>query len=1177
MRHIYVIILLSITLIANTQPWMYELSKKKSTREYNFFEIRDAFNRYWEDKSVEKGKGFKQFKRWEYFMEQRVDSSGYLPYDIINAELLKLFEQNSTMGEIGTPWSIVGPYVVPRQINTNAPGGIGRINCIAFHPTDSNIIWVGAPTGGAWKTTNGGRWWTTSTDALAGIGISDIAINPKDPNTIYLATGDGDYGVVKSYSIGIIKSADGGETWQPTQLAHLAESQVTFRRILINPDFPEVMLATSSIGIYGTANGWNIYKRVIDGHFTDMEYKPGNYSVIYATTLDYGGNARIYRSVDGGESFQQTMSGMSVANKVNRIEIAVTPANPSIVYALCSDALTNGFYALYKSVNSGTTWGLVYDNTKINLLGWNANGSDIGGQGTYDLSMAVSPLDENEIYVGGVNVWRSDDGGNNWKINGLWYANNLIPYIHADHHTLIFNPHNNALFSGNDGGIYKTYNKGEHWQDISSWLGILQIYRMANTEANPLMMLAGNQDNGTIMYDSQRWSEIIGGDGMECFIDYDDNNIIYGTLYYGELKKSTNRGLSFDSVPIPTTRKGAWITPFVMHPEFPGILYAGFDKVYKTINGGATWTTLSPFQTGYTNLQVIALAPSDDKILYIATRSDVYRSGDDGKTWSNITAGLPSNYKTSIAVSETNANRLWVAFSGYSSGNKIFKSDDGGFSWINYSIGLPNLPVNCMVYQKSSNQAVYAGTDAGVYYRNASMNKWVKYGSSLPNVPVYDLEILYSTGKIRAATHGRGIWEAEIYRDPLVVYPDFRINTPVACADAPVTFYDYSYGNFDSLIWNFGEGSVPATAKGAGPFNVNYLTTGKKSVSLTGYIGSTVLREEKKDIIEVSNNIDFTVTPDESYLCKGNTVHLYASGGYEHTWYPSALSDTLTGKKISVSPENNISYTVKAVNGGCEASKTIQLLIISNDAVCDAILLNEGANGPFSNTCAGAEENEPVPPKGSDGVTGCESQDGWCDGELRIDNSVWFKFIAPENGVVSIQTEGFDNQVAVYDAASCEDILHNYYNLLKANDDFPGRTDYAASIQELSGLTPGKTYWLQVDGSYGGVTGKFSIQLNHAAFTGFENMEAPDEKLRFKVFPNPNTGNFIVQYSLLEKGNITINVLNTYGKKIHSESFRSDALSGQHTFTLGNLHNGLYLVELNNAGRSINHKVIIRK
>ncbi|MFO7658543.1 MAG: T9SS type A sorting domain-containing protein [Bacteroidales bacterium] len=1176
MRYLYLLFLLSVTGIADAQPWMYELYKKKSTGEYSFFDICDAFNRYWEDRPIEKGKGFKQFRRWEYFMERRVDSTGYLPYDIINAELLKMFDLNSTQGEIGASWSIVGPYVVPRQIITNTPGGIGRINCIAFHPTDSNIIWVGAPTGGVWKTTNGGLMWTTSTDALAGIGISDIAINPKDPAIIYLATGDGDYGVVKSYSIGIIKSADGGDTWMPTQLVHLAENQVTFRKILINPDFPEVMVATSSIGIYGTANSWNSYKKVIDGHFTDMEYKPGNYSVIYASTLDYGGNAKIYRSVDGGTSFQQTMSGMSVANKVNRIELAVTSANPSVVYALCSDAKSNGFHTLYKSSNSGTTWSLVYDNTKINLLGWSANGSDIGGQGTYDLAMAVSPLDENEIFVGGINVWRSQDGGKNWKIKGLWYPNNLIPYIHADHHTLTFNPHNNALFSGNDGGIYKTYTKGNNWQDISNWLGILQIYRMASSESNPLMMLAGSQDNGTVMYDSEKWTEIIGGDGMECFIDYDDNDVIYGTLYYGKLRKSTNRGLSFDTVPIPATQKGAWITPMVMHPEYPGILYVGFDKVYKTINGGTTWTTLSAFQTGNTNLQSIALAPSDDNVLYTATRSNVYRSGDDGKTWNDITTGLPSNFKTSIVVSETNPNRVWVSFSGYSAGNKIFKSDDGGVNWGNYSTGLPNLPVNCMVYQKSGNQAIYAGTDAGVYYRDASMPKWMKYGSSLPNVPVYDLEITYSTGKIRAATHGRSIWETDIYTNMLVAYPDFKMNTPAACNDAPVTFYDYSYGTFDSLVWNFGEGSFPATAKGTGPYNITYISEGRKTITLTGYIGTTVLSETKKDVLEIKNTIDFTVTPDAAYICKGKTIYLYASGGYEHTWYPSEIYDTLTGKKILVNPEKSVSYTVKGVSGSCEASKVIHLSVITNDAVCDAILLKEGMNGPFNNVCATAEENEPVPPKGSGGTTGCESQDGWCDGELRIDNSVWFKFIAPETGVVSIQTEGFDNQIAVYDAADCGDLLLGYYNLLKANDDFPGREDYAAAIQELSGLTPGKIYWLQVDGSYGGVTGRFTIRLNHFRFTDYENKITPGSNLYFSIFPNPGNSNFTVNYNLPEPGKVTLKLFNVKGRLLYSETFMADLSDGQHTLKTIDLPRGLCIAELSIADYKINSKILIQ-
>jgi photosystem II stability/assembly factor-like uncharacterized protein len=850
----------------------------------------------------------------------------------------------------------------------------------------------------------------------------------------------------------------------------------------------------------------------------------------------------------------------------------VTPVNPDVVYALCSDASNDGFYALYKSSDSGNSWTLIYDNTKINLLGWRPSGLDKGGQGYYDLALAVSPTSENEIYVGGVNVWRSINGGLNWRIQGLWYHTGDVEYVHADQHVLVFNPHNNALFSGNDGGIYKTYDKGESWTDLSNGLGILQIYRMAQTELDPDMLIAGNQDNGTVMLRSGEWYEIMGGDGMECFIDYDDINTIYGTLYRGDIRKSVNGGLSFDTIMPDNSLVGAWITPVVMHPRYPNILYAGYDRVYKTINGGKSWKALSDFQDEKNTLLAMAIAPSNDKVLYISTRSDVYRTSDDGSSWTKITSGLPSLYKVAITVSETSPDKVWIALSGYEALKKVYHSDNGGQTWENYSTGLPNLPVNNIVYQKSSNSGLYIATDFGVYYRDGSMESWEKYGKGLPNVSVYDLEILYSTSKIRAATHGRGVWEADLFYNTTDNYIDFDISSSDICLNGPVTFYNKSFGDYDSLVWNFGNDANPSTAKGEGPFTISYSLLGQKSASLKGYMGLTTYHVMKSNIVTVKTEIDFLVSPDNPEFCKGNAVNLYASGGYDVTWYPSQILDTATGEKICVSPPESISFDVVAKNGACSAKKTIDLSIVSNDALCDAILLHEGLNGPYTNFCATTEENEPVPPPGSTGLFGCESQDGWCDGEDRIDNSVWFKFIAPSGGLVSIETDGFDDQIAVYDASTCNGILLGNYVLLAANDDFPGKEDYSAVIAGISGLVPGNTYWLQVDGSYGGVTGRFTIRLNYSRINSDNTPREVDQGMQFSIYPNPNNGSFTIQYNIEKPCETTMNIYNAGGTLIYSDIFYPVSETGHQHFQLNGLPSGFYIFELICNNRTVRQK-----
>jgi photosystem II stability/assembly factor-like uncharacterized protein len=1172
MRYFFLIIFTFFSVSMFSQPWMYSISRQKATKEPNFYEVQKAFYDYWEDRPVEKGKGFKQFKRWEYFMEPRVYPTGEIQAVDFQDEMLNSLNGQHNLQQQAN-WVFIGPNIVPTDINNNKPGGIGRINCIAFHPTDSNIIWVGAPTGGAWKSSDNGLSWTTSTDQLAAIGISDIAINPANPSVIYLATGDGNSGSGNNYGVGILKSTNGGITWQATSVSRQQSEMVSFRKIVFNPANATIMLAVGNKGIYRTVDGWSTHTVIRTGNYKDIEFHPENPSIMYATSYSNSGAAKIYKSTDAGSSFSESMTGMVVSGKVNRIEIAVTPANPAVVYAVCSDVSSDGFYALYKSVNSGASWSLVYDNSKLNLLGWSATGNDDGGQGWYDLAIAVSPASENEVYVGGVNVWRSTDGGKNWKIAGLWYHGGGAAYVHADQHALVYSPHNpRALYSGNDGGIYKTYNKGGIWTDLSNGLGILQVYRMSSNVKNPALILAGTQDNGTVMKSGNTWKEVLGGDGMECLFDYDNENVLYGTLYYGEIRKSINGGMSFEVVMPDESLAGAWITPVTMHPKFPNIIYLGYQKVYKTINGGDSWTQLAPFPSGSGNIRLIEVSQQNDKVIYAATINTIFRTTDGGKTWNNITPGLPDNAITALAISETDAMKIWVTLSGYSSGNKVYSSINGGTNWSNYSEGLPNLPVNCIVYQKNSHKILYAGTDIGVYYRDATMTQWEKYGDNLPNVIIYDLEIIYSKKKLRVATHGRGIWETDLYENTSAKYVDFIISAPVVCVNAQVEIKDYSKGNFETISWNFGSGATPSTGLGTGPHYVTYSTLGEKTITISGTSGGNPYTEIKQKIVNVAEEIDFIVSPEISYTCNDNEVVLYASGGYDFSWGPSTFLSSTVGERVVSMANENIKYTVKATSGSCSLEKTTSIMVVSNDNICDAILLNEGYNGPFTNKCASKQENEPVPPKGSAG-DGCETQDGWCLGENRIDNSVWFKFIAPPGGIVSIQTDGFDNQIAVYSAITCNGLLNGNYILLAANDDYPGKADYSANIYEINGLIPGNTYWLQVDGSYGGVTGVFSVTLNYHRLSS--NRVLTEDNNRIKIYPNPNDGSFTLDYYLDNAEDFEVIIFSLSGRQEYRRMIHRSFAEGSEKFDI-NLQPGIYMIEIRGTVTLMHYKFSVK-
>lgn len=794
------IVFISFALTSYTQPWMKYVDTKPE--EAGFYEIQDAFNQYWVKREYEKGKGFKQFKRWEYFMEPRVDKEGYINPRAVYDAWKKMQHTSSAPKDEVANWSHLGPVETPTNLNSpTTKRGSGRLNCVTFHPSDPNTIYVGAPSGGLWKTTDGGNTWATTTDELPSIGVSDVAINPGNPQVIFIATGDGD--ARDTYSAGILKSTDGGATWTETLLPLEITSMNIIRCIKINPDNPDIILAAGNFGIMRSDDGGANWDVKASGHFKDLEFNPENSNIVYAATYEYSGNAAVYRSVNGGSTWDQRL----YVQDANRIELAVTPVDPTRVYAVASAAENSGYYGFYASTNSGQDFTQVHDNTNLNLLGWSTDGSDEAGQGWYDLACAADPNDANTVYVGGVNTWKSVDGGLSWSIVSHWYGGDGVPYVHADHHSLDFSPLTGELYSGNDGGLHKTNDSGNSWTDLSDGLEILQVYRMGNSASNHQLLMTGSQDNGTMRLDDGNWNAIIGGDGMECLIDYSNTYIMYGTVYYGAIRRSTDGGYNFTDIKPAAAGDGAWVTPFVIHPQDPETLYIGFKDVYKTTNQGDSWTVISDNLTGGINLQSLAIAKADPDVIYAATYNDIYKTTNGGGTWTNITSGLPSNSITYISISPVNPDEIWITLSGYADGEKVYYSNNGGDNWQNYSDGLPNIPANCIVYEENSNKALYVGTDLGIFYRNSSMPSWTNYSQDLPNVIVNELEIQYNVNKIRAATYGRGVWESDLFELVAPPVANFTASVLNAC-QGEVMFGSTSSGAPDSYTWYFGDGNI---------------------------------------------------------------------------------------------------------------------------------------------------------------------------------------------------------------------------------------------------------------------------------------------------------------------------------------------------------------------------------
>jgi photosystem II stability/assembly factor-like uncharacterized protein len=800
----------------NWQTMMFDQSN-------NFNDIVEDFNKYYElnvqdQKQFPKGIGIKQFKRWEYYWSKRVDQEGNFPK---SGSLLQAYQEylsRNAANRYATGsgnWQLVGPTALPYNGTTQLNGN-GRLNCIAFNPIDPNIIFVGAPSGGVWKTTDNGVTWRELSSGLIRLGVSSIVIHPTNPDIIYIGTGDRDAGDAPGY--GVWRSTDGGQTWTAR---NTGMGNITVNEVMMDPTNPNRLIAAASNGrIYRTIDGganW-IQSASLGTNPKDIAFHPTDSNTIYASST------RFYKSIDGGATFTQIASVLPTT--AQRMAIAVSPNQPNWVYLLAGGS--SGLIGVYRSTDSGTNFST--RTTTPNILGYNTDGSGTGSQAWYDLVLVADPTNADIIYSGGVNLWKSTNGGTTMTCVSNWVAptssSGGIEAVHADQHALEFSPHTNVLYNGNDGGLYYTTNGGSKWVDVSSGLAIAQVYKIGVSQQTHDLVINGYQDNGTGVSRGTSFITEIGGDGMECIIDPINDNFMYGALYYGDIRRSTNAGVTFSgNIAGSIPEQGAWVTPYKLDPNNVNTMFAGFDNIWRNtdVRVGATWTQISSFG-GTQDMVDLAIAPSNSNVMYVSrdATSRFYKSTNvlgASPTWTDLTSSLPaSGIVKDIEIDPANPDILYIAI-----GNKIYRSTNGGTSWTDFSTSLPNISLNTIVIDRTSAvNAMYVGMDVGVYYRDNNQAGWVSYSNALSNVEITELEIHYNTtncnSKLYASTYGQGLWVSDL-KDPGNVAPVacFDVKNTVGCIDNIIPIADNS--NFSPTSWTWT--ITPSTFSYANGTNAN--------------------------------------------------------------------------------------------------------------------------------------------------------------------------------------------------------------------------------------------------------------------------------------------------------------------------------------------------------------------
>ncbi|HWI93040.1 MAG TPA: hypothetical protein VNT20_17305 [Flavisolibacter sp.] len=640
----------------------------------------------------------------------------------------------------GSPWYNAGP----RNIN-------GRVKCLAVHPTNPDIVYAGAASGGVWKTTNGGQSWVSLWNEQLSLALGGIAIAPSNTNIIYAGTGEGviagTYGSYHNFpGVGVYVSTDGGITW--TLRNGLVNRRIT--KILVASSNANVVYVAGQSGFEKSTDGGLTWTMLQTGQISDAVIDPSNDNILYIAASNNG----ILKNTSAGTGTWTLLATGPTGGTASWVKLAIgvngTNASNFLV------AKTGG--TVYTTVNGGTNWTTLAGSHGSGWLGW------------CDL-ISVAPDDQNVIIAGGVSLDRTTDGGTTWPA--------VTGNLHSDNHMVVFAPSDpNTVYNCSDGGLYKSTNKGASWFKASHGMVVTQFYDIGNWNNLSTVMGGGTQDNGTNMTTGGlTYKNIFGADGGYFVVDPTNPRVIYLETQSNAVYKSINGGAGFTGASSGLSGSTPWVGVLTIDPNNNNKLFTGRNSIFKTLDGCATaWTVCSQMLAAL--VSSIAVAPSNSNRVYAGTGDLYYRLGqghiyrtDDGaatSTWTDKTlAPLPSARPVmDISVDNGNENRVIVCYGGTNTSGtaaqSVFISTNGGDAWTDISNGLPNVGANAVVFDPNAANTIYIGTDVGIFRTTDLGVSWTAFDNGIPNVVITDLQVDAARNLLFAATFGRGMFKLDI-------------------------------------------------------------------------------------------------------------------------------------------------------------------------------------------------------------------------------------------------------------------------------------------------------------------------------------------------------------------------------------------------------------------------------
>jgi hypothetical protein len=671
---------------------------------------------------------------------------------------------------LSTPWMQIGP----QPINESGRNNSGRVAALAVDPRNGNVVYLGVSNGGVWKTTDGGAHWVPLTDNQATLATGSIALDPSNPDTIYVGTGEENGALDCYYGDGILKSTDGGATWTLIvgRFGGGGGGGGRIGGIAVCPTNSQLVLASTGYsapggnGVYRSTDAGLTWTNVFGGNggqARDVMFDPTNGNVAYVAVDGSG----IYKSSDSGLTWNLangTGTNQLPLTNMGRVDFAMARSNTSILYAAVIDSATAGLLGFYKTTDGGQNW-IHLPNTP----------EYCGGQGWYNNAIGVDPIDPNVVCVGG--SMNSGTAGNIVSLDGgnTWTQNNAG--VHGDTHAFAFTADGSKLYLGDDGGVAATANPTTlplQWTELNVTLSTALFY--GGPSINPQNIsngFGGTQDNASVRdTGALEWNQMpVCGDGAQTAIDFVNPNIVYACCVGISVNKSYDGGNNFALVQsgINTSDAAGWVAPLTMDPNNSLRLYFGTYRVYQTNDGAGTWTAISGnLAAGAGVLSCIAVAPSNSNTVYAGSDGNnvnvtTNALSGTGAIWTNRSAGLPGRTVTHMAVDPKASTTAYVTLSGFNAGGgtpgHVFKTINGGTNWTDISGDLPDTPANDLVIDPDLANTIYLATDVGVFGSADGGAHWSKLGTGLPNVSVLGLAFHHASRTLRAATHGRSMWD----------------------------------------------------------------------------------------------------------------------------------------------------------------------------------------------------------------------------------------------------------------------------------------------------------------------------------------------------------------------------------------------------------------------------------